>query len=364
MAGRICFVLGLTFLSLYIGGLALGSTGSPQPQSAAEGKPAQAHSETVAKIPIMVTALQSKGAVSEELLAVYTGVIAGRLDELEIFQVITTEDVKHLIKHDRLVTALNSDDVSKLSDIGKAVGTPYLVTGTAAKAGEAFVFSLGLFEMEKTAFVSRETLSVTTNPSTLVAELRYRVDKLTLPLRTSKSGLFVVRSSEEGATIYLDDQAVGATPMLAMSVASGPHRVSANKPGFVKTSADVVIQPEGTKAVDLVLVPAQDYLEEYRQAAWTYRIASLALMGAGAATAIAGGGVWGGYLFREQQIAEETNQHTTGGPLKLRTSHYNELNTLRLAGGGLMIAAVPIVGAGVVVFVLGDPPERYDGLVE
>lgn len=353
------------FLPAFLLALPVHPLSAAETEQKKEGQQQPADPKTAGqKISLMVTGVQGKGAISQDALLAYTGLVAGRLTEQGIFRVITSQDVEHLIEHDELVTTLNGDDVSALSAIGKAVGTAYLVTGSAAKTKETTVFSLSLFEMKTATHISRETLTVKADRQSLVADLRHTVDKLTLPLRASRSGLFVVRSNEEGATVYIDDKVVGATPLHALNIAAGPHRVAANKDGFVFTSADVVVQPERTKAVDLVLVPAQDYLEDYRQTAWTFRTAAFALMGVGAASALSSAGLWGGYIVREGQIAEETNQQNSDGPLNLRTAHYNELNNLRIACVALLAAAVPIAGAGAVVFVLGDPPERYDALVE
>ncbi len=66
-----------------------------------------------------------------------------------------------------------------------------------------------------------------------------------------------VTSNVDGATVWVDDEAVGETPLDALSLPTGSHRIKLVKEGFRVSEQTVDLPPGGTASVtvDLALVP-------------------------------------------------------------------------------------------------------------
>lgn len=84
---------------------------------------------------------------------------------------------------------------------------------------------------------------------------------------TGKPGSIAVHSEPEGASVYLDDQLVGTTPVVLADVPAGSHRVRVSKDGYDTVQGDVDVAADtktefntvlgrSTGGIDLVVLPA------------------------------------------------------------------------------------------------------------
>jgi len=67
-----------------------------------------------------------------------------------------------------------------------------------------------------------------------------------------------VRSEPDGATVYVDGEAKGMTPLRLDGVLAGDHRVTLVKEGFLENSRVLNLEKDQTRAVNVKLTPASE----------------------------------------------------------------------------------------------------------
>lgn len=345
---------------------ALVGTAAPAWAQGAEGpvaaEPSSADEEAPRTRPkVAVMDLARAEGVSEDLAVGIAGLVATRLDGLRVFEVISESDVRALVSFDALRTALATDDeTSQLAAIGKALGARYLIAGRVFQG--PLRADLVLFDLERMRALRRESVTAETRAA-LTRPLLRGVDRLVAPVLAEQTATLLVRTSEEGATISLDGDVIGTSPMRPREVGSGPHTLTVTKDGFVKAELDVVLQPGQTAPVEVLLVPSKELVEAYEREAWLWRGTSYALLGGGAATLLGGLSLLAWNEVRTTEIANLTGQ-ASAGVLRLRPGHYGELLSYRVGGGVLLAGVTPaLVLAGTFVYFAFPAPGRYDGLV-
>jgi hypothetical protein len=310
---------------------------------------------------VAIMNLAPAAGVSDDLTLGLTGLVATRIDGLRIFDVVTEDDVRALIDFDEMRTVLSeSEDASKLADIGEALGADYLISGRAYAEPRV---DLVLFDLKTQKAVRREVAEARTRAA-LTRPLLRKVDRVIAPVLAARTARLIVRSSEEGATISLDGDALGTSPLPVREIGSGPHTLTATKDGFIKSEFDLVLQPGQSIPVDVVLVPSQELVEQHEKDAWLWRGTSLGLLGG----AVASVGVGAGFLIanelRTEALADQTDQKEAA-VLQLRPSEYNELQLYRITGGILLAGVAPVLAAGgAFAWYAGPEPGKYDELTE
>ena len=71
------------------------------------------------------------------------------------------------------------------------------------------------------------------------------------------SGLSVL-SEPDGATVYVDGEAKGITPLILDDVLTGDHRVTVAKEGFLENSRVLNLEKDQRRAVNVKLTPASE----------------------------------------------------------------------------------------------------------
>ena len=183
------------------------------------------------------------GNVAADLPPVLAGLLATRLEASGVFRVVSEEDVKRLVSFDQMKTALSCDEqASCLGEIGAALGVPWLLTSSVAQIGSSYVVNLALIDIEHAKSVKRETATYP-NLDAVVAGLPAQVERAAASLLYREKGRLLVLANEEGATVAIDGSAVGTTPLAEREIASGPHRITISKDGFIEDARDVVVKP-------------------------------------------------------------------------------------------------------------------------
>ncbi|MEW5738273.1 MAG: PEGA domain-containing protein [Myxococcota bacterium] len=313
---------------------------------------------------------------SPELATATSALAAQELERLGVFRVVSAETIRVVLGVERQRRLLGCDDCSgeSLSDVQNF---EFVVTGKVARAGAAkdapFTLMMSLLPVGSPRPLA-SVQATAPNEAALLAEVAPSATKLMGKLLEGRQGRLVVLSSEVGAAVKIDDTQVGTTPLDGpLTLAGGPHLVSVEKDGFSAVRREVRIAPDALSEETFRLVPSPDTIAAYEARATRMRI--LAWVSTG--VAVAGGGLFiGGQIaaanlygspnvkgtFEYHRsallagIEEEdgVNHRTEAQQLK---SQIQTWQTLSWVGAGVAVAGA--LGA-TVLFVLGDPPGKYD----
>jgi TolB-like protein len=294
----------------------------------------------------------------EALSPTISGLISTQLSKTGVFEVITQSDVRQMIDFDEMKTTLSCDEeASCLAEIGAALGVPYMLAGNLAKFGGNYVLTLTLLDIEAAKPKGRETKQFT-GVGELMKDLEPTVESVVRDLLFQRKGTLVVTSSQEGSTVEMDGVALGTTPFTG-EVASGPHRVTVTKEGFIQEASDVRVTPDEEVRFEAKLRPSAEFIADYkartggvRVAAWSTLVGAVAL-GAGA------GGVYGYGLARVGEFGTIVD-----GAVQGTTEQKAERDALQATVIGLGIASgvSAVVSGG--LFVVGEDPDKWDALAE
>ena len=335
---------------------------APPPPAPAPPVPQRTTSSSEERgIGLAVLNLQTSGEIPKDLSSALSGLVAARLDRAGVFRIVSEDDVKRMVDFDQMKTALTCDDqASCLADIGAALGVPFMLTGTVAKLGSSYTLALTLVEIDK-ARVEKRTSAVFTDVDKLLAGLDTEVERAVQSLLYKEQGSLLVVATEEGATIAVDGNALGTSPLPATSVASGPHRITINKDGFIQFALDVLVRPKETTTVDAVLRPSPEFLAAYKARSGGQRTAAWGTSVGGVATTLVGGAGVGWFFFRREGLRSEKGV----GPAEdigVNGAEYAELAGAFWGGIGAAVVGVGLVATSAVLFSTGEDPDRYDAL--
>jgi hypothetical protein len=81
--------------------------------------------------------------------------------------------------------------------------------------------------------------------------------KLVAPKKggSQAAGQIDVKSINAGAKVFVDDKAVGTTPMVVKGIVPGEHKVKVKKLGYLAGEVVVKVEPEKTASVQIDLLP-------------------------------------------------------------------------------------------------------------
>ncbi len=106
-------------------------------------------------------------------------------------------------------------------------------------------------------------------------------------LSVPTTGTLRVDGSVEGASVTLDDQPAGQTPIAApLALAPGTHALELSREGFVPFRAEVAVLPGAVTAAYARLSPTTEYRSERGRRVWTWVLAGLSVAGLGASVAL------------------------------------------------------------------------------
>ncbi len=177
--------------------------------------------------------------------------------------------------------------------------------------------------------------------------------------------------SEPGARLWLDGAKASADGLLP----PGRHDLRVERPGFRLLERPLLLQAGEVEIQRVVLLPTDEYLAEYRDGARNQRLWSYVAAGAGV---LLGAGAAGVYVWndgRYDDYTEERDELLRLGQSGAQPSDYVErvnsnnqaLSDVQDADAvviGLTAAAGAAVITGVVLYLLGDDPYRYDALLQ
>lgn len=311
-----------------------------------------------------------------EIAAATSGLVAHELERLQLFRVTTAETTRVILGVERQRQLLGCESCSG-SSMGELTSFEYLVTGKLRRSGAAkdskYDLMLTLLKVGSPSPLSSVRVEAK-GEEKLLQEVPSSTLKLVGKLLEGRQGSLVVGSSEVGAAVKIDDTQVGTTPLQArVSVAAGPHLLTVEKEGFSQVKKEVRVTPDQVSDEFIRMVPSPDMAASYEARAQRFRL--LAWVSTGVALAGVGGFVAGNLVasstYGDPQTRGTFAYHREFLKDGLETSdgvdHRAEAGRLKseielmqtVSWIGLGAAAAGGIAA-TVLFVIGDPPGRYE----
>ena len=320
---------------------------------------------TDSRVKIAVLDLQARG-VDASLVQSAGTLIASELNKLEVFKVISREDIRNMLSFEKDKQNLGCDsDQACLAEIGGALGVEYIVAGSLAKIGDTMVLSLALNNTKTAGVENRVSETVSGKSDALIGALSRNAKVLVSKILKGREGFLVLAIAETGAVVKVDGLIKGTTPLKGrLTLTLGPHLLEVEKAGFVSYSEDISVPNKQVLAKNVALVPSSDFIDAYESKAKKMRTAAWITTGlavAGAGTAV---------FFNQKSASTETSFNAAKATYQttLLQSDYDRMRSLANTGNSQVLLARVGLGAGVAAlaaatyfWVAGDEPHKYEG---
>jgi len=320
------------------------------------------------RVKIAVLDLQARG-VDATLVQSAGTLIASELNKLEVFKVISREDIRNMLSFEKDKQSLGCEaDQACLAEIGGALGVEYIIAGSLAKIGDTTVLSLTLNNTKTSTVENRLSENVAGKGDELIKAISRNAQALVSKILKGREGFLVLTVAESGAVVKIDGQIKGTTPVKGrMTLTWGPHLLEVEKTGFVSYSEDISVPNKQVLAKNIALVPSNDFIDGYESRAKKMRLGAWITSGvavAGAAAAI-GFNQWSSRTETAFAAAKTTYLNTNA------QSDYDHMKKLSDQGNsqvliariGLAVGLVALAGA-TYFWVAGDDPHKYDNYKE
>jgi hypothetical protein len=212
---------------------------------------------------LLVLDLEPRGVGLPEAQAATGSVVRG-LRQLEVFQVLSSDDVRQLLALERTRQLSGARAESSVGQLGAALNAPNAVVGSVTRVGGKLQVEIRLLDAPTQKVLSQKTL---TNASVeqVANQLPGLAQELMAPLLREQQGFLVVKSREEAAEVLVDDTLVGSIPLKgSVDLARGVHRLTVRKDGFIAQTRSVRIEPKQTTVEEVELQPSPDYAKVYK----------------------------------------------------------------------------------------------------
>jgi hypothetical protein len=212
---------------------------------------------------LLVLDLEPRGVGLPEAQAATGSVVRG-LRQLEVFQVLSSDDVRQLLALERTRQLSGARAESSVGQLGAALNAPNAVVGSVTRVGGKLQVEIRLLDAPTQKVLSQKTL---TNVSLeqVANQLPGLAQELMAPLLREQQGFLVVKSREEAAEVLVDDTLVGSIPLKgSIDLSRGVHRLTVRKDGFIAQTRSVRIEPKQTTVEEVELQPSPDYAKVYK----------------------------------------------------------------------------------------------------
>ena len=212
---------------------------------------------------LLVLDLEPRGVGLPEAQAATGSVVRG-LRQLEVFQVLSSDDVRQLLALERTRQLSGARAESSVGQLGAALNAPNAVVGSVTRVGGKLQVEIRLLDAPTQKVLSQKTL---TNASVeqVANQLPGLAQELMAPLLREQQGYLVVKSREEAAEVLVDDTLVGSIPLKgSIDLSRGVHRLTVRKDGFIAQTRSVRVEPKQTTVEEVELQPSPDYAKVYK----------------------------------------------------------------------------------------------------
>lgn len=258
----------------------------------------------------------------------------------------------------------SSDNPEKCSTaLAAPLGARYLASGSVGKVANTFSLNFVLTDLEKSVVVGRASTTVDDAGKLLDAAARSS-RQLVSKVLSERQGTLLVTCSEKGATVKLDGEIIGVTPLPRRAVTWGPHLLEIEKTGFISAMEDINVNGTGLVERHFALIPSQDFLSGYESTAKKMRLGAWITTGAAVAS-------FGGALYFQLDHARKANEFLEQKRAYQALSEptqddYNRLAALQSKAQSslnktyVLSALGLLCGAGATyLWIAGSDPDRY-----
>jgi TolB-like protein len=314
------------------------------------------------KVKLAVLDLKAVG-VDAPLASGATSLLASELVKLDVFRVISRDDIRSMLAFEKERQALGGEaDSGTLTEIGEALGVDYTVAGSLAKVGTGFVLTQTQSNTKSAQVENRVTENIAQQEQ-IVGAVARDARKLVSKLLAGRQGFLVVTTAERGASVKIDGLIYGNTPLPGrIAVSWGPHLLEVEKTGFIAYSEDISVPDKQVLAKSVSLVPSTDYISSYESRAIKMRDG--AWIASGATVVAIGLAV----LFNQLSSGSESTFQSERASYEAGNSAVTlaQLSSLSQKGSNQVLVARIALGAAVVgagfatwFWVWGDDPDKY-----
>ena len=212
---------------------------------------------------LLVLDLEPRGVGLPEAQAATGSVVRG-LRQLEVFQVLSSDDVRQLLALERTRQLSGARAESSVGQLGAALNAPNAVVGSVTRVGGKLQVEIRLLDAPTQKVLAQKTLTQATIEQ-VANQLPGLAQELMAPLLREQQGFLVVKSREEAAEVLVDDTLVGSIPLKgSIDLSRGVHRLTVRKDGFIAQTRSVRIEPKQTTVEEVELQPSADYAKVYK----------------------------------------------------------------------------------------------------
>jgi hypothetical protein len=212
---------------------------------------------------LLVLDLEPRGVGLPEAQAATGSVVRG-LRQLEVFQVLSSDDVRQLLALERTRQLSGAKAESSVGQLGAALNAPNAVVGSVTRVGGKLQVEIRLLDAPTQKVLAQKSLNQVTVEQ-VATQLPGLAQELMAPLLREQQGFLVVKSREEAAEVLVDDTLVGSTPLKgSIDLSRGIHRLTVRKDGFIAQTRSVRIEPKQTTVEEVELQPSADYAKIYK----------------------------------------------------------------------------------------------------
>lgn len=212
---------------------------------------------------LLVLDLEPRGVGLPEAQAATGSVVRG-IRQLDVFQVLSSDDVRQLLALERTRQLSGTKAESSVGQLGAALNAPNAVVGSVTRVGGKLQVEIRLLDAPTQRVLNQKTLSQVTVEQ-VAAQLPGLSQELLAPLLRQQQGFLVVKCREEAAEVLVDDTLVGSTPLKgSIDLARGTHRLTVRKDGFIAQTQSIRIEPKQTTVEEVELQPSADYAKIYK----------------------------------------------------------------------------------------------------
>lgn len=320
--------------------------------------------EQPARTRLAVLDLADKG-VGEDVASLLTGVVANKLSELGLFEVISRDDIKNMLTHEQDKMLVGCTQADCLVDIGGALGARDLIAGEVGRVGTKYVIGLQRIDVQAAKVVKRTERQFTGSRERLLDEVATAAYRVVEDVLEAQSGSLLVTVSEEGADIAVDGKTLATSPVDRLEVPAGPRDVRVSKKGFVRWSRTVQIEPRGVQTLDVDLIPSAGFIKEYEDRAASMRTWAWITLGAFVALEAGAVGLRTYTYLAYDPIEDDYAAGRYGGLTRYEywEKYHDEMETaekIDYTALGLGLAGVVAGALSLYLFVEGDDPDRYE----
>ncbi len=217
---------------------------------------------------------------------------ANAMAESNLYEIITTSDVKTMLQLKQRQQMMGCDSGSCLQDLGDILGVQFLAKGMITGLGKKrYNVSFKLIDITKGVVKNRLDRIVEGGREALLLVVKDLSYMLLTGKKRVHTGILLLKVNQKGAAVIVDGKKIGAYPLKKdLILEKGEHTVVVEKDGFITWKGNVTIEPGQQSTVEASLMPKSEIkinVEKSKLDRWAWVVLGLGL-------AVGGGGTYFG----------------------------------------------------------------------